>query len=177
MLLAFALTAGAAIVLLAHVFVEPGRLPFGFGLDLKFLRPGASENLRIVDGQIVVEGVLILPADLLNGAQGVAVHAEFFGIGVVVIVERPAVEVGRFDNQGVTLPVADGIAVIHRLQSLPMRTPVERNDPRHPLKLVHHHQVILRLEKLHRVGGRTGLTAEENRFLDRMAQRLRKKDE
>ncbi|QVL31457.1 hypothetical protein KIH39_21810 [Telmatocola sphagniphila] len=33
------------------------------------------------------------------------------------------------------------------------------------------------LEKLHRVGGRTGLTAEENRFLDRMAQRLRKKDE
>ena len=80
-------------------------------------------------------------------------HPVFLRVGVVVVVERPPVEVDGVDDQRVAVPLADRIAVVHRLEALAVRAPVERDDPGHPLELVDHHQVVLRLEELHRVAG------------------------
>jgi hypothetical protein len=41
------------------------------------------------------------------------VHPVFLGVGVVVIVERLAIEVDAVDNERVAFPTADRIAVEH----------------------------------------------------------------
>ena len=96
---------------------------------------------------------MLLPLDALDRVERVAVHPVFLRVGVVVVVERPPVEVDGVDDQRVAFPFADRIAVVHRLETLAVRAAVERDDPGHPLELVDHHQIVLRLEELHRVAG------------------------
>jgi len=83
--------------------------------------------------------------------QRVAVHPELLPVRVVMIVERPPLEVGAVDDERVALPLADRVAVVHRFQALTMGPAVERDDPRVALELVHPHEMGFGLEQLHRV--------------------------
>src|SRR5579859_205255 len=79
-------------------------------------------------------------------------HAVLLLVGVVKIVESPALEVRGLDNQRVTFPVSNGIAVVHGLQSLAMRAAIERDDTGHALEFVDNDEIILVLDKLDGVG-------------------------
>src|SRR3990172_1146673 len=89
----------AAVVLLADELVEADLLPLGVQLHLELVRPGRSEDLGIVDGQPVVDRVRILEGQPLDRVKGVGVHPVLRWILIVVVVERPPLEVPRVDDQ------------------------------------------------------------------------------
>src|SRR5262249_50563410 len=114
-------------VVVADVLEEPDLVPLGLGDDFKLLRPGLREDLGVVDREVVRQRGLALPANALDRVKRVAVHPEFLLVRVVVVVELPALEVGRVDDERVAFPAADGVAVVHRVHAGAMR--LERDDP------------------------------------------------
>src|SRR5207253_8081187 len=107
---------------------QPLLVPLRLRENLELLRPRRGEDLRIVDGDRVRERILALPAEPLDGMKRVAVSPEFLGVRVVVVVERPALEVRRVDDERVAVPLPDRITVEHRLETLAMGAAVERDD-------------------------------------------------
>ena len=138
--------------------------------DLELLRPRLFEDLRIVERHHVTQLRRALEADALGDRERVAVHPILFRIGVVVVVERPALEVLGDDDERVAFPMPHGITVVRRLDSFPVRPAVERDDALHTLELVQDDQVIARLRELHRVRGQhprreTGRHAKRARLI------------
>ena len=102
---------------------------------------------------MVLEGCRIFPGDALHGAHGIAVHPVFLRVGVEVVVERPSLEVGRFDDHRVTFPVPDRIAIEHGFQTLAVGTSIKGNQPGHGLEFMGYHEKIFVLNEAHGVGG------------------------
>ena len=120
---------------------------------LEVLAPRGCENLRVIDRQLIGHRRRVLPADVLDRVQRVAVHPVFLGIRVIVVVQTPALEIGGIDDQRVAFPVPDGVSIEAGLQSLPVRAPIQRNDAGHALKFMHDYQVVLILRHVDRVRG------------------------
>src|SRR5688572_18733225 len=87
---------------------------------------------------------------MLDGVESIAVPAAFRRIGVVIVIEDPALEVDRVDDQRVAFPLPDRITVVRRLEPGPMGTAVERDDPGGALELGNNDDVFGMLNDLDR---------------------------
>ena len=85
--------------------------------------------------------VLLNSARCHASVQMLSMHPVFVRIGIKIVVQGPALEVRRFDDQRIPFPVTDRIAMERRLDIVPVIPAVQRNDPGHALKLVHHDQL------------------------------------
>src|SRR6187455_3142957 len=115
-----AIAAGAAIVLLAYVLEQAKRLPVRAQGQLEVLRERPSENLGVIDRDLVAQRVAIA-RQAFDRVQLLAVPARLRRIGVVIVVENPALEVHGIDDERIALPFPHRVAVIRRLESLAVR--------------------------------------------------------
>ena len=101
-----AVTSGAPIVFLADILQKPDLIPVGAQRQLEILREGPGKDLWIVDRDLVLK----LAAGALqafDGVKRITMPAGLGRVGVVIVVQDPALEVDRINDQRVSLPLPD----------------------------------------------------------------------
>src|SRR5262245_19993363 len=143
-----AVSPGAAIVFFTDEFVQAGLRPLGVELHLKILGPRRRKDLGIINRQLVSNRVRVNAAQPFDGMKLFTVHSILCRVRVVIVIERPSFVVRAVDHESIPLPVPHGIAIESWFDTLLMRTAIQRDEPRDPLKLGHHDEVVLRLNDL-----------------------------
>src|SRR5688572_7061702 len=92
-------------------------------------------------------------------------------VRIVVVIQKPAFEIDRVDDQRIALPAAHRVSVVGRLDSGSVRTSVEGNNSRHSLKLMNHNQILRGLKDLDWIelwhpGWKSCRHAKSTRFID-----------
>ena len=97
-------TSGAPIVFLGDMLQKADLIPVGAQRQLEILREGLRKDLWIVDRDLVLK----LAAGALqafDGVKRITMPAGLCRVGVVIVVQDPALEVDRIDDKRISLPL------------------------------------------------------------------------
>ena len=106
MVLLPAVSAWAAIVLFADEFVKPDLRPFRMEFHFEVFGPWLGEDLGIVNRHLIGDRVAVRKPQTLDRMEGVTMHPILSGIGIVVIVQRPTLEVRAVNDERIALPMS-----------------------------------------------------------------------
>src|SRR5216683_4515759 len=130
-----------ALLILTEHFCQS---PFLLQHKWQMRGPGLRVRLRVVDGDVVYQMIVVDPSDALDDMEGLAVRVP------QAVQPRLVVEIHGVGNQSISLPMTDRVAHPQRTESSVMHAAVSKNLMPERIELEKHDDLSRRLNNLHR---------------------------